>query len=171
MHIQDRTFIITGASSGLGLATAQDLHQQGGYIALLDLNADAGQEAVKALGDASTSDSNQRAAFFEADVTDSDSIAAAIQGVSAWIETTGKAVGGIVSAAGVGNPGKVRSLPTNVLDSLYQNVTNGFKDSGPDFVSHSFWTATMILSPCRSSTLSSTSTSGVPSTLYGSVCP
>ena len=101
MHIKDRTFVITGGSSGLGLATAHDLHSQGGYVAILDLNVDSGNEAVKALG-------SDTAAFFETDVTDSESIAAAVKGVSEWVKKTGKPIGGIVSAAGVGNPGKVR---------------------------------------------------------------
>lgn len=100
MHIKDRTFIITGGSSGLGLATAQELHAQGGYIAILDLNTDSGEEAVKALG-------SEKAAFFEVDVTDTDSIEKALGGVSKWTSKTDKALGGIVSAAGVGNPRKV----------------------------------------------------------------
>ena len=101
MLIRDRTFVVTGGSSGLGLATCQDLHAQGGYIAILDLNNDAGEEAVATMGAG-------KAAFFTADVSESDSIEAAIKGVAQWIEQTGKPIGGIVSAAGVGNPGKVK---------------------------------------------------------------
>ncbi|PNS17350.1 3-hydroxyacyl-CoA dehydrogenase type-2 [Sphaceloma murrayae] len=99
MQIKDRTFIITGGSSGLGLATAEDLYTHGGYLAILDLNKDAGDEAVKSLGN--------RAKFFECDVTDTENIATAIKGVADWVESTGKFIGGIVSAAGVGNPGKM----------------------------------------------------------------
>lgn len=103
MHIKDRTFIITGGSSGLGLATAADLHAQGGYIAILDLNADLGEQAVKQLG-------NDKSAFFECDVSDTESIGTAVKKVAEWVQKTDKAIGGIVSAAGVGNPGKVRFL-------------------------------------------------------------
>lgn len=102
MHIKDRTFIITGGSSGLGLATARELHSHGGYIAILDMNTDAGEEVVKELG-------SDRSRFFEVDVTDTDSIANALKGTSAWVKKTGRQIGGVVSAAGVGNPGKVRS--------------------------------------------------------------
>jgi hypothetical protein len=42
----NRTFIISGGCSGLGLATARDLYEAGAYISLLDLNADAGAELV-----------------------------------------------------------------------------------------------------------------------------
>lgn len=100
MRVQDRTFIITGGSSGLGLATARELHIHGGYIAILDMNTEAGEEAVKELG-------SDRAQFFEVDVTDTDSIATAVKGSADWAKETGKQIGGIVSAAGVGNPGKV----------------------------------------------------------------
>lgn len=103
MHIKDRTFVITGGSSGLGLATAEDLHSKGGYIAILDLNTDSGEQAVKSLG-------SERSRFFEVDVGESESIATAVSGVAKWIKETGKDIGGIVSAAGVGNPGKVGTM-------------------------------------------------------------
>ncbi|KAG9647737.1 3-hydroxyacyl-CoA dehydrogenase type-2, partial [Aureobasidium melanogenum] len=100
MHIKDRLFVISGGSSGLGLATARNLHEKGGYIAILDLNVDSGHKAVKELG-------SERSRFFEADVSDTESIAKAVEGVSKWIQETGKAIGAIISAAGVGKPGKI----------------------------------------------------------------
>lgn len=99
MQIKDRTFIITGGSSGLGLATAEDLYSQGGYVVLLDLNEEAGQEAAKQLG--------SNATFYECDVTDTESIEKAIKSSVEWTQKTEKPLGGVVSAAGVGNPGKV----------------------------------------------------------------
>lgn len=100
MHIKDRTCVISGGSSGLGLATARNLHAQGGYIAILDLNADSGAKAVQELG-------SDRAKFFEADVSDTESIEKAVAGVSQWVQETKKPIGAIISAAGVGNPAKV----------------------------------------------------------------
>jgi 3-hydroxyacyl-CoA dehydrogenase/3-hydroxy-2-methylbutyryl-CoA dehydrogenase len=100
MHIKDRLFVISGGSSGLGLATARNLHQRGGYIAIFDLNTDSGAEVVKELG-------SERSRFFEVDVSDTETIEKAVEGVSKWVQETGKAIGGIISAAGVGNPGKV----------------------------------------------------------------
>jgi 3-hydroxyacyl-CoA dehydrogenase/3-hydroxy-2-methylbutyryl-CoA dehydrogenase len=101
MHIKDRLFVISGGSSGLGLATARNLHQRGGYIAIFDLNSDSGAEVVKELGP-------ERCRFFETDVSDTESIEQAVAAVSKWTQETQKPIGGIVSAAGVGNPGKVR---------------------------------------------------------------
>lgn len=111
MHIKDRLFVISGGSSGLGLATARNLHERGGYIAILDLNADSGADAVKELG-------SERSCFFEADVSDTESIAKAVEGVSKWIQETKKPIGGIISAAGVGNPGKVRSKIPELLSIM-----------------------------------------------------
>ena len=41
MQIQDRVFIVTGASSGIGLSTAVALAERGGRVALLARSADA----------------------------------------------------------------------------------------------------------------------------------
>ncbi|KAF1966654.1 NAD(P)-binding protein [Bimuria novae-zelandiae CBS 107.79] len=99
MKIANRTFIISGGASGLGLATAHDLHAHGAYVSLLDLNADAGSDIVSSLG--------PRAKFFEVDVSDTDAIAAAIAGTVAWVKETGKPIGGVVAGAGVGLPGLI----------------------------------------------------------------
>lgn len=99
MKINDRTFIISGGASGLGLATARDLHAHGAYVSLLDLNNDAGSKIVSELG--------SRAKFFEVDVTDTDAIEKAIQGTVAWVKETAKPIGGVVAGAGVGLPGLI----------------------------------------------------------------
>lgn len=96
-------FVVSGACSGLGEATARDLHAQGAYVALLDLNTDAGAALVKELG-------QDRARFFEADVTDTQSVKKAVDGTAAWAGETGKPIGGVVAAAGVGTAGKVGFL-------------------------------------------------------------
>jgi NAD(P)-dependent dehydrogenase (short-subunit alcohol dehydrogenase family) len=101
MKPEGRTFIISGGCSGLGLATARDLHSAGAYVSLFDLNEDAGEEVVKELGD--------RAKFFECDVSETDSVQKAIDGTAAWIKQTGKHLGGVVAAAGVGAAQKVWS--------------------------------------------------------------
>ena len=49
MQIRNRTFVVSGGASGLGLATAQALHAKGAYIAILDLNEDAGTQAATEL--------------------------------------------------------------------------------------------------------------------------
>ncbi|KAF2277831.1 3-hydroxyacyl-CoA dehydrogenase type-2 [Westerdykella ornata] len=99
MKIANRTFIISGGASGLGLATARELHNAGAYVSLLDLNADNGAKVASELG--------SRAKFFEVDVSSTDSIAAAIKGTVEWVKETGKEIGGVVAGAGVGLPGLI----------------------------------------------------------------
>ena len=50
MEIKDRTFLVTGGGSGLGLATSGVLAQAGGNVLLVDINASAGQQAATDLG-------------------------------------------------------------------------------------------------------------------------
>lgn len=99
MKIENRTFIISGGVSGLGLATARALHSQGAYVSLLDLNADNGSKVVSELG--------ARSKFFETDVSSTESIATAVNGSVAWAKETGKEIGGVVAGAGVGLPGLI----------------------------------------------------------------
>ena len=99
MHIKDRTFIISGGASGLGLATVRDLHSHGGYVAILDLNADNGEKIVKELGN--------QTKFFEADMSESESVESCVKNVVSWVKSTGKSIGGVIPAAGVGNPAKL----------------------------------------------------------------
>ncbi|MGD8568601.1 MAG: SDR family NAD(P)-dependent oxidoreductase [Gammaproteobacteria bacterium] len=63
--------LITGGASGLGLATAQLIIHQGGKVAMLDINEQAGQQAVKQLGD--------NALFIETDVTHESQVDAAVE--------------------------------------------------------------------------------------------
>src|SRR3954451_13634789 len=49
MQIKDGVFIVTGASSGIGLATAVALSARGGKVALLARSTDALQELAQKL--------------------------------------------------------------------------------------------------------------------------
>jgi NAD(P)-dependent dehydrogenase (short-subunit alcohol dehydrogenase family) len=108
MYIKDRTFIISGGVSGLGLATVKDLHSRGGYIAILDLNADAGNKTVQELG--------ERTKFWEADSRDTEALETAVKGISEWTKQTNAPIGGVIPAAGVGLPAKLINKNNEPVD-------------------------------------------------------
>lgn len=83
-------------------------------MALLDRNEDDGLAAAEALG------GGDNARFFAVDVTDTESIATAVAGIVEWVGTTGKPLGGVVPAAGVGFPGLLldRKLQPLSLESF-----------------------------------------------------
>ncbi|KAI0975248.1 short chain dehydrogenase [Xylaria arbuscula] len=100
MKIEGRTFVVSGGASGLGQAAVEEICRNGGNAAVLDLNEELGAEVVNLLPKGAGK-------FFACDVLETESIAAAIAGVVEWIETTGKPMGGIIPAAGVGNPATI----------------------------------------------------------------
>lgn len=66
------------------------------------MNEEQGAALAKGLGPA--------ARFWACDVSDTESIAAAVKGAAEWATATGKPLGGVIPAAGVGNPNLVSSL-------------------------------------------------------------
>ncbi|TVY87868.1 3-hydroxyacyl-CoA dehydrogenase type-2 [Lachnellula willkommii] len=111
MKIEGRTFIVSGGqvipsqrnhsyASGLGRACVEDICRRGGYAAILDMNEELADEVVKEIGGGKTR-------FFETNVLETDSIAAAVKGALAWVKETGMEVGGVIAAAGVSTPAKI----------------------------------------------------------------
>ena len=69
MEIRDAVAVITGGASGLGLATAKALLEEGAKVVILDLPSSKGEEVAAELGD--------RVRFAPADVTDEEGVAKA----------------------------------------------------------------------------------------------
>ncbi len=95
MEISNRTFIVTGGSSGLGAATVEMFLAKGGNAVIADVNASLGQALAAKLG--------ARAAFVECDVSSEEHGRRAV-------ETAVSRFGGLhglVNCAGVGVPVKV----------------------------------------------------------------
>lgn len=88
MQVHDKTFLITGAASGLGAATAERLVAGGGRVVLCDLS-DAVEAHAQRLGDAATA--------MRGDVTSADDIQAAVKAAI----TLGGQLDGVVHCAGV----------------------------------------------------------------------
>lgn len=97
MKITNRTFIISGGSSGLGLATVEDLLTSSAYIAILDLKPPQDQLDTK------------RVQFFQVDITNVEQIVKAVEDVAEWTKKTGAHLGGVINCAGVGVAAKVRN--------------------------------------------------------------
>ena len=90
MNISQKTFLITGGASGLGLATAKMIIENGGNAVLLDINAEAGQQAESELG--------KNARFVQTDVSNEAQVQAAIDMA---IEVFG-VINGVANCAGIG---------------------------------------------------------------------
>jgi NAD(P)-dependent dehydrogenase (short-subunit alcohol dehydrogenase family) len=93
VQLEGSVALVTGAASGLGLATARRLHAEGASVVLLDLASSRGEEMAKELG--------ERAAFSPGDVTSPDDVTAALD-AAAGLGTLRVAV----NCAGIGNAHK-----------------------------------------------------------------
>ncbi|BGP24152.1 hypothetical protein JCM10295v2_003059 [Rhodotorula toruloides] len=96
MDVAEKVWIVTGGASGLGAAVVSALVTRGGFVGLLDLNAEAGSEAEKQFG--------RSVAFFRCDVGDEENVKQALKGVKGRFQ--GKKWGGVVHCGGVGMAGK-----------------------------------------------------------------
>ena len=70
MRLSDHVAVVTGASSGIGEATARRLVAEGAFVVIADVQVDRGQALAKELGD--------RTCFVHTDVTGEESVGAAI---------------------------------------------------------------------------------------------
>ena len=76
-RLHGKTAVITGASSGIGAASARRFVEEGANVVVADVQVDLGKSIVAELGDA--------ARFSECDVTDENAIVAAIRlAVDTW---------------------------------------------------------------------------------------
>ena len=94
-RIENKIALVTGAASGIGAATSRRFIAEGASVTLTDINADAGADLARELGN--------KAIFVEQDVTDPDAWSQAVQ------QTT-EAFGGLdilVNNAGIGTGGSI----------------------------------------------------------------
>lgn len=66
MRLKERVALITGGAAGIGKATAEKFIQEGAHVVICDVNQEAGEAAIKDLGD--------QAAFYQVDVTQKESV-------------------------------------------------------------------------------------------------
>ena len=94
--INDKVYVVTGASRGFGLAIARELVARGARVGLLARDEKALAEAVAELG-------GERALAAVADVTDSSATHSAIDAVAAHFGR----LDGLINNAGIARPGFV----------------------------------------------------------------
>ncbi|MEU9654236.1 SDR family NAD(P)-dependent oxidoreductase [Streptomyces sp. NPDC048110] len=105
-----RTALVTGAASGIGLATARRLGAGGANVVVADFNAEGAEKAA-----ADLTEQGVRAAAVELDVTRPESVEAAV----AFAVDTYGGLDLAVNNAGIGGP----SAPTGEYDvEAYQRV-------------------------------------------------
>ena len=104
MNIQDATFLVTGASSGLGEGVTRRLLQQGARVMMADVNAERGTALAAELG--------EQARFMATDITDSVQATACVKAAVEW----GGQLNGLVNCAGV--PGAARLLGRKGIHEL-----------------------------------------------------
>jgi NAD(P)-dependent dehydrogenase (short-subunit alcohol dehydrogenase family) len=110
MKLDQVKAIISGAASGLGLATAKHLIAAGGRVALLDVQDEAGNAAAGALGKA--------ARYRSCDVTSESAVETAIREAAGWMGGLNLAI----SCAGVVTPGKILGRDGPLPSAVFQRV-------------------------------------------------
>ncbi|HYF26625.1 MAG TPA: short-chain dehydrogenase/reductase [Baekduia sp.] len=105
--VNGKVVLVTGAARGIGAAIAERLHARGAHVALVGLEPERLAERAAALGD--------RAAWFEADVTDGEAVRAATDGV---VERFG-GIDVVIANAGLSFVG---TLETQPLDQWERTV-------------------------------------------------
>jgi NAD(P)-dependent dehydrogenase (short-subunit alcohol dehydrogenase family) len=113
-----RSVVITGASRGLGFASAVHLHQQGWHVVAAMRTPDAGLERIRAATGAEVGD--PRLTGVRLDLDDASSIAAAAQEIQSAVG----APDAVVHNAGIVSVGCVEELPDDVFESIF--ATNVF---------------------------------------------
>jgi short-subunit dehydrogenase len=106
MQIEDRVFVVTGASSGIGLATAVALSNRGAKVALLARSTDALQELAQRLPGSLP---------LTVDVTDFNRVREAI----AEVEQHFSRIDGLVNNAGRSYAASVEEIDPAAFDEIF----------------------------------------------------
>lgn len=124
MKLNDKIAVVTGAASGIGLATAQGLAQAGATVILGDIAEDKGKAEAQAIRDA-----GGKAEFVRLDVCDQVSIAA-------FAETVTGRHGAADIVANVAGWGKIQPFMENDVEFMDKVVAINLM--GPIHVTRAF---------------------------------
>ncbi len=104
--LRDRTVVVTGAASGIGLALARRFARAGARVALLDRDGEAAERAAALL-----LDEGHEARALACDVTDEEAVRTAIDSIRGELG----AIDWLVANAGITHVGSVAETGTDVL--------------------------------------------------------
>ncbi len=117
-NLANLSAIVTGGASGIGLATAKLLHQRGARVAIADVQADKGEEAL-----ASLNDTDQRAIFIRANLAQPEE---AGRVVTETVQAFGN-LNSIVNSAGIQRYGNAEQTSLELWQEVMSvNLTAAF---------------------------------------------
>jgi len=118
MKVEQRTFIVSGGSSGLGLATVHNLLQSNAFVSVLDLSRSSGLPV------------GLEVKFIKCNITKVEEIENAVEETVKWTAETGAQLGGVVNCAGVGTSAKIVDSKGNPHSLSLWNFTLDVNLSG-----------------------------------------
>jgi 3-dehydrosphinganine reductase len=125
-YYENKLTLITGGSSGIGLALAKEITTRGGNVAILARHADALEQAAAEIA-ACKVNADQKVYTLPADIVDYEALSAVL--------TKFKAEAGVpdivINSAGVAHPGRFTALPLEIfhwmMDVNYFGTVNVLK--------------------------------------------
>ncbi|KAG6878876.1 hypothetical protein C0992_006966 [Termitomyces sp. T32_za158] len=122
MKIANRTFIVSGGSSGLGLATVLDLLAANAHVSIVDRSPPPESASLPA----------SRTRYLQTDITDVKQIQEAVDATVQWTGETHAPLGGVINCAGVGTAAKILNASNEPHDldlwdfAIAVNLTGSF---------------------------------------------
>ncbi len=115
IYWKDKIVLVTGGSSGIGLATAKLLSEAGAHVWLVARRREALENALCEL-EARRATSSQRFGVTSADLSDAEQAAQAVAKVTQALG----APDAVINSAGITHPGYVQDLPLEIFERLMQ---------------------------------------------------
>ncbi len=108
---QNKVVVITGGSSGIGYATAENLLEKGATVCLIARNENKLKQSVENL---KKKNANAPVQYYACDVTDYEQVKSIIQKIA----EVNKGIDWVINNAGIGESGRFESQPVEVMHKV-----------------------------------------------------